>query len=208
MAKEEKRGLFGSLRIKLLLCFLALALIPVLVISVVAYKSSGNSLRTQFLNSFTAIVQSREDTLTAYLRGKIGRVVDFGSDGYIRDTIENIDQKGDDLAQLSEQLTKYRSTNKMLLTPEICEILFLHRDGRGIGHRGGDRRQQPAQRAGRADRQRAAGRAGRIDRRSLAADGGRRAARRGHSQVRADRHAPGGQHARDRRGLEFSPEPR
>ena len=132
MAKEEKRGLFGSLRIKLLLCFLALALIPVLVISVVAYKSSGNSLRTQFLNSFTAIVQSREDTLAAYLRGKIGRVVDFGSDGYIRDTIENIDQKGDDLAQLSEQLTKYLSTNKMLLDPEISEILLLDREGRVI----------------------------------------------------------------------------
>ena len=64
-------------------------------------------------------------------------------------------------------------------------------------------RHQPAQVAARADRHRLSLRPAREHRSAVAADAGQRDAREGHPQVRGDRHAPGGEPQRDRRGADL-----
>ena len=61
-------------------------------------------------------------------------------------------------------------------------------------------RHEPAQVAAGADRHRIPLRAARADRAALAADADERVTRQGHPQVRGDRHAPGREPQRDRRG--------
>ena len=49
--------------------------------------------KKEILNSLTAIVTSKKTHIESFIDAKRGRIVDFGSDGFIRDNLEMINQR-------------------------------------------------------------------------------------------------------------------
>jgi len=60
------------------------------------------------------------------------RVMDLGSDGYIRDCVEQMAQKPHELSQISKKLNTHLIINKKSLDPDILEIAILNREGKVI----------------------------------------------------------------------------
>lgn len=118
-----------SLTNKLIVLFLVVSLVPIAIVGYFSYSSGRSSMKNQFLNNLKNIAQSREIAIIIYLKAKAGRCLDFSSDGYIRDNLEKINQKGADLSQLSEKLSEHLEVNKKPLDPGIYETLVLDLEG-------------------------------------------------------------------------------
>lgn len=72
MTEEKRRGLFGSLRGKLLLWFLALALIPVFVISIVSYRNTSVSLQKEAFAKLTSVAEIKKTQINNYFNERTG----------------------------------------------------------------------------------------------------------------------------------------
>ncbi len=122
----------GSLKVKLVILFLLIGLTPIAVVGYTAWTSGRQTIEKSYKESLTAVAESREISSTLYLRSKIGRVTDFGSDGFVRDMGEKINQKGPDAKQLSEELSEYLLENKKPLDPELYTVHVMDLNGNVI----------------------------------------------------------------------------
>ncbi|HHT9138803.1 MAG TPA: methyl-accepting chemotaxis protein [Candidatus Wunengus sp. YC60] len=121
-----------SLKGKLILLLLAVSLVPIAIIGYMSYLSGKTTIQRQFLDSLTTIVESKETAITLYLKSKTGKVLDFSSDGLIRDSLEKINQKSPDTKRLSEDLNKHILENKKPLDPDCYDISILNLDGKVV----------------------------------------------------------------------------
>jgi len=121
-----------SLMSKLILLFLVVSLIPILIVGYMSYSSSRATIQKQTLDSLKTIAKSRETAVFLYLREKAGKVLDFSSDGFIRDSLEKINQKGPDTKRLSEELSSHLLENKKSLDPDCYKITVLDIEGKII----------------------------------------------------------------------------
>src|SRR3989338_2044614 len=92
-----------SLMRKLVIAFLAVSVIPIAILGYTAWTSGRQTIEKGHKESLLAVAESREISITLYLRSKIGRVTDFRSDGFVQDMVEKINQKGPNVKQLSEE---------------------------------------------------------------------------------------------------------
>ena len=72
-----------SLRNKLLILFLLVSLVPIQFVCYMNYLLGKKAIQEQTLNNLTAVADSREHAIIFYLRGKMGRVLDFSADHFI-----------------------------------------------------------------------------------------------------------------------------
>ena len=121
-----------SLKGKLILLLLTVSLVPIAIIGYMSYLSGKTTIQRQFLDSLTTIVESKETAITLYLKSKTGKVLDFSSDGLIRDSLEKINQKSPDTKRLSEDLNKHILENKKPLDPDCYDISILNLDGKVV----------------------------------------------------------------------------
>jgi methyl-accepting chemotaxis protein len=119
-----------SLMTKLILLFMAVSLVPVAILGYLSYSSGKAVMRRQFIDSLTTIADSREVAIVLYLKGKEGRALDFSSDGFIRDTLENIHQKTPEAKQLGEELNRHLLENKKPLDTDCQETFVLNLEGK------------------------------------------------------------------------------
>ena len=117
---------------KLIVLLLLIALIPIVIVGIMAYNSGRQALKKQIAESFTAIAESKESELTLYLRGKTGRVLDLSTDVVIRDSLEKISQKGPDVNEATEKLNRYLSEEKKPLDPEVYEMFVIDLQGKVV----------------------------------------------------------------------------
>lgn len=118
-----------SLKRKLILLFLVVSLVPLAVVGYLSYSSGKETLKREFSDSLTTISRSRETAIILYLRAKTGRIIDFSSDGFLRDSLEKISQKSPDAKRLSEELSRHFMENKKPLDAEIYGIHVLDVEG-------------------------------------------------------------------------------
>ncbi len=122
-----------SLKSKLIMLVLLVSLIPIAIIGYISYMSGKNALRNRVLDSFTTIVESRETAIMLYLKAKVGRINDFASDGFIRDScvisanpaVSAEDNRNKAITGLNSHLIK----NKMSLDKEIYGINVIDLNG-------------------------------------------------------------------------------
>lgn len=123
-----------SIRLKLLTTFLAIAIIPVIIVSALSLYNAENSLEKAALSGLSLSAEAKKAQLLEYLSGKKGRTIDFASDGFIRDQVELISQSPDIKQRIasSKILNSHLKLNKKTLDEEIVEIRLLDVEGKII----------------------------------------------------------------------------
>ena len=123
-----------SIRLKLLLTFLSIAIIPIIIVSGLSLYNAENSLERAALNGLSLSAEAKKAQLLEYLSGKKGRTIDFASDGFIRDQVEIISQNSDIKQKIasSKILNTHLKLNKKNLDEEIVEIRLLDAEGKII----------------------------------------------------------------------------
>src|SRR3989338_4435694 len=121
-----------SIRLKLLITFLSIAIIPIIIVSGLSLYNAENSLERAALNGLSLSAEAKKAQLLEYLSGKKGRTIDFASDGFIRDQVELIAQSPDIKQKIasSKILNTHLKLNKKILDEEIVEIRLLDVEGK------------------------------------------------------------------------------
>ena len=128
-APAESQKIKFPIRTKLIIFFLMISLIPVLIVSVVSYRSSSNSLRDQALHDLTAVVKGRELAINRFLNGEEKMLRAFAIDGHIREYFDKIEQMAPGFENLSQELSSTLREEMILVSPTIYEITVLDLKG-------------------------------------------------------------------------------
>ena len=117
-----------SIKSKLLIFALSISLIPISIITTLYYFNARSTIERQTLDWLTAVAESKKIHTLSFLDGKRGRVVDFSSDGFIRDSLEIISSRGIQ-SYLVSDLNKHLKANKKTVDSHITAIAVLDIDG-------------------------------------------------------------------------------
>ena len=125
---------FRSIKGKLLLFALCIALIPISVGTTANYLNARRALKRQITQDLTAVAEGRKAHVVAFLEAKKGRTVDFSSDGFIRDRLEEISAEESLTLKkdISTGLNAHLLSNKKPLDPYIEGIEVVDMDGRVV----------------------------------------------------------------------------
>ena len=124
-------NIFLSIRARLLIFGLSISLIPISIITTIYYLNARSMLKKQILQDFEAIAESKKMQAVRFMEGRKDRVIDFSSDGFIRDSLETIVQRGIQSYSVIK-LNKHLTVNKMSLAPCIMAIDVVGIDGRVV----------------------------------------------------------------------------
>src|SRR3989338_6160313 len=124
-----------SIRVKLIIIFLAIAVIPIFLVGALSFFQAKASLEEAVLHGLNVVTVAKKAEVMEYLMGKKGRAIDFASDGFIRDQAEFISTtaSSEEMMRASRTLNEHLRINKKPLDPEILEIRILDLSGRIIG---------------------------------------------------------------------------
>lgn len=120
----------SSLWFKLFLSFLAVLAVSVGVSSYLSYRTAKENLTERIKSDLRQIAESKEGLLLNFISQSGKRVVDFSSDGFIRDSAAKIVAGGD--GGVVGELNKHLEKNKMFLDPMIFGINVTDMNGRII----------------------------------------------------------------------------
>ncbi len=121
--------LFKSIRSKLLFFCLSLSLIPIAVITAVYCVKGYTALREHQVGELSLIAESKKTHLYTALNAKKGRTIDFSSDGFIRDTLEKINEDNRNRDRLIKSLNQHLTKHKRPLDTYISNIAVLNTTG-------------------------------------------------------------------------------
>jgi len=119
---------------KLIVTFLAISIIPMLFLGMLSSANSQAALEQATLKKLNILAEGKEAAILEFVAGKRVRVIDFASDGFIRDEVEKLSeiQNLDEKLAKSEALNKHLRQNKEPLDEDIFEIHVFDLDGRII----------------------------------------------------------------------------
>jgi signal transduction histidine kinase len=119
---------FGT---KLFYMFLMVSLIPLTIAGAIVYKYVHDTTKEEVLEGLRFNAYSLKRQLDLLLSKRMFRVADFCSDGFIRDSVEQIIYKPE-ISQIIEKLNIHLKVNKKSLDPDILEIEILNHKGKVI----------------------------------------------------------------------------
>lgn len=124
--------MFKNLKIstKIIGSFLLLIIFSVGFTSYVEYRLASKAAKNQILNDFAFAADIMEGYVLEFLNGTKNRVVDFSSDGFIRDSAKRI-VAGE--KNVIDDLSRHLTINKKSLDSSIFGISVVSRDGIVIG---------------------------------------------------------------------------
>ncbi len=117
-----------SIKTKFLIFGLSISLIPISIITTLYYFNARSTIERQTLDWLTAVDESKKVHFLSFLEAKKGRVVDFSSDGFIRDSLEIIFSRGTQSHAVPD-LNRHLKVNKMPLDSHITAIAVLDLSG-------------------------------------------------------------------------------
>ncbi|MGR3176036.1 MAG: ATP-binding protein [Candidatus Scalindua sp.] len=117
-----------SIRTKLLIFALSISLIPISIITTLYYFNARSTIERQTLDWLTAVAESKKVHTLSFLDSKKGRVIDFSSDGFIRDSLEAI-SSSETQSPVVNTLIRHLEVNKKPLDRHITAIAVLDING-------------------------------------------------------------------------------
>ena len=108
---------------------LSLSLIPIAVITVVYCVKGYTVLRMHQVGELSLIAESKKTHLHTAINAEKGRTIDFSSDGFIRDTLEKINEDNRNRDRLIKSLNHHLTKNKRPLDPYVSDIAVLNSIG-------------------------------------------------------------------------------
>lgn len=125
-------NVFRSIKGKLIFFSLCISLIPIAVITTTYYFNARRILTRHELDEMASIVESKKRHVLSFLESRSGRVIDFSSDGFIKDSLETIARGGVHKDEAIIALSRHLSTNKKPLDHYIVAIAVVDKDGKVI----------------------------------------------------------------------------
>ncbi len=119
-------GIIGR---KLLALSLFGTMIPFIAIGWVATFYAINTIRTNTLTELEIVAESTNgeiDDLFKYLKG---RVQDFSSDGFIKDSLERLNRSATESDEIAHELSRHLANNKLPIFNEALEVLVMNYEG-------------------------------------------------------------------------------
>ncbi|HHT9134499.1 MAG TPA: diguanylate cyclase [Candidatus Avalokitesvara rifleensis] len=129
-SKHKMKPLY-SLKGRLLLFGLCISLIPIVITTTIYYLNARGKLKKEALNELAVILELKKAYLFSYLQKIQTRAVDFSSDGFIRDSLEKINQGGVGKEEIAA-LNRHLEVNKRSLDPYLGAIAVVDRSGRVV----------------------------------------------------------------------------
>ena len=120
-----------TIRSKFLILAFCISLIPISIITTLYYFNARRTIEQQTFSWLTAIAESKKTHTLSFLDSKKGRVIDFSSDGFIRDSlgiIANSGTQSDTISRLNNHLVQ----NKKTLDSQLTSIAILDINGKVV----------------------------------------------------------------------------
>ena len=121
----------GSIRTKLTILFLIVALVPVVVLGATAYISSKAALARQIQQDFDAISAGKEQAVVQYLLGAKRALAVYGRAQAVISALEKIDNKSADAPQAIKDVSDYIEA-RIKLNPFVLEFIVMDKQGRVV----------------------------------------------------------------------------
>ncbi len=109
---------------KILLWFLVIAIIPSGITGFFGYQIARDILKKYAYNQLSTTAEGIHDRINSFLEVKKVRIVDFSSDGFIRDQTERL-SLNDNSDHLITGLNHHLSENKIPVDPDILETFII-----------------------------------------------------------------------------------
>ncbi|MDD5275760.1 MAG: methyl-accepting chemotaxis protein [Methylovulum sp.] len=120
----------------LIILFLLTSVIPIAFIGFWSYQSGKESLKTQFLNDFTAIAQAKGQTISQYLDTEVIRIENLAADDDLQQQLlqsEGAASNNEALAAQWQKLIKAKTlSNQADLNHGYSETLVMDANGRVV----------------------------------------------------------------------------
>lgn len=116
-----------SIKTRLIIIFLTLAIIPAFFLSTLIFHNSIEYIRKIALADLNLVVEGKEAEIREFIEAKRGRVVDYTTDGYIRSAMERINslKRGTGRRGTGEELSEYLTSIKLPVDQDLIEIHIL-----------------------------------------------------------------------------------
>ena len=121
---------FTKFGLKLFYLFLLVSLVPSGIAGGIVYKYTHDRTKEEVLGQLRYKAYSLNEKLNLLLSKRRFRVIDFSSDGFIRDCVEQLSYSPPEHSQISEKLNNHLIVNKKDIDPDILEIEILNDKGK------------------------------------------------------------------------------
>ncbi|MDR4505989.1 MAG: HAMP domain-containing protein [Candidatus Scalindua sp.] len=118
--------------VKLFLLFLLVTIVPLGIAGTIVYKYVHDRTREEVQRHLRSTAHSLNEQLKLLLSKRRIRVVDFSSDGFISDCVEQMNRKTPDYSEISERLNTYLIKKQKRLDPDLIEVSILNKGGEVI----------------------------------------------------------------------------
>jgi PAS domain S-box-containing protein len=120
------------LKNKILFWFLLPSILIATVTTLFCYLYTCKVVKKNIFDQLEIATSELHNNVRIFLSGKEGRIVDFGSDGFIRDCAGKIVSKKSRREYYINALNTHLATNKKPLDPDILDVFVIDLDGKVI----------------------------------------------------------------------------
>lgn len=121
-----------SIRGKILFWFLLPTILTGIIITGIGYYSIRKTVKQNIFDQLIKASDELQVRVRTYLQGKKGRIIDFGSDGFVRDCAEKIINEID-VDSYTGLLNRHLLNNKKPLDLDLLEVFIVDPRGKVIG---------------------------------------------------------------------------
>jgi len=119
-----------TIKAKSLLWFLLPSFLIATVTATFCYFYIHKTIKKNIFDQLEIAADELEKHVNVYLEGKRGRIIDFSSDGFIRDCTEEITLKKERIQYCTDRLNTHLSLNKKPLDSDILVVFVVDLDGK------------------------------------------------------------------------------
>lgn len=127
---DKKTKTFVSFRVKLLRWFVGISLCTLIVVGTAVYFNSYFIISQRIKSELNILGMGITAKVETFIDGKKGRVLDFCSDGYVKDALTNYDHDDPEAEDLVKQTNQHLLKNKFPLDPYLEDIIILNLKGK------------------------------------------------------------------------------
>jgi PAS domain S-box-containing protein len=119
-----------TIRVKSLLWFLLPSILIATVTATFCYFYTYKTVKKNIFDQLEIAADELEKHVNVFLEGKRGRIIDFSSDGFVRDCTEEIILRKDRVQYYTDRLNTHLTLNKKPLDPDILAVFVVDLDGK------------------------------------------------------------------------------
>ncbi len=121
-----------TIKVKSLLWFLLPSILIATTTATFCYFYTYKTVKKNIFDQLEIAADELHKHVCIFLDGKRGRIIDFSSDGFIRDCTEKITRRDERAQQCTDKLNAHLTVNKQPLDPDILIMFVVDLDGRVI----------------------------------------------------------------------------